>query len=68
MFHKWEAGTLTLWFISFLLNLNVVLWTKLVQFEEMYIIVGHGLENSLLVDSIIEPESVSEEGHITEAI
>lgn len=68
MFHKWEAGTLALWFISFLLNLVVVLWTKLVQFEEMYIIVDHGLENSLLVDSIIEPESVSEEGQITETI
>lgn len=68
MFHKWEADTLAFWFIYFLLNLDVVLWTKLVQFEEMHIIVGHGLENSLLVDSIIEPDSVSEEGRITGTI
>lgn len=68
MFHKWEADTLAFWFIYFLLNLDVVLWTKLVQFEEMHIIVGHGLENSLLVDSTIEPDSVSEEGRITGTI
>lgn len=34
----------------------------------MHITVGHGLEKSLLVDSIIEPDSVPEEGQITGTI
>lgn len=44
LFHKWKSGSPTLWFPSFLLNLDVVLWTKFVQFEQKHITIGHGFK------------------------